>query len=145
MRRIAGRCHCGNIQYAFFWPGTDSDIPVRACNCSFCVKYHGVYTSHPEARLDVKIADRSRVHAYRFGTKTAEFHVCLNCGVVPFVTSAIDDVTYAVVNVNSFEEIDRDDLKESPSDVNGENTDSRLARRKRTWIPDVRFEYRQSL
>lgn len=141
MRRIVGKCHCGNIQYVFFWPRADSDIPVRACNCTFCVKHHGVYTSHPEARLEVKISDRSRVHGYRFGTKTADFQVCLACGVVPFVTSTIDGVTHAVVNVNTFEGIDRKELTESSSDFGGEDTESRLARRKRKWIPHVNIEY----
>ena len=27
---------------------------------------------------------------YSFGTKTAEFHVCSRCGIVPVVTSAIE-------------------------------------------------------
>ena len=43
---------------------------------------------------------------YAFGTKTAEFHVCTACGVVPVVTSRIDGRLYAIVSVNAFENVD---------------------------------------
>ena len=38
---------------------------------------------------------KEREHAtqYRFGTRTAEFHVCRCCGVAPVVTSRIDELT----------------------------------------------------
>ena len=139
MRRILGKYHCGNIRLEFLWPRAEPKIPARACNCTFCVKHHGVYTSDPEARLEVQIADTSRVRGYRFGTGTAEFHICMTCGVVPFVTSTIDGVTYAVVNVNAFDNVERNELIESPTDFNSENSASRLERRKRTWISNVRI------
>lgn len=139
MRELLGKCHCGNIRFALLWPRAEPNIPSRACNCTFCVKHHGVYTSDPEARLEVHIADTSRVHGYRFGTGTAEFHICATCGVVPFVSSVIDGKTYAVVNVNTFVNTERDELLESPTDFNSENRASRLERRKRTWISNVRI------
>ena len=139
-RRIDGRCHCGNIELTFYWPGTGGTIPVRACSCSFCVKHGGVYTSHPKGRLDVRIADPSEVEQYRFGTETAEFHICRRCGVVPVVTSTIEGTRYAVVNVNSFENVDRSELDSSVTDFDGETTEGRLARRQRNWIPDVSIE-----
>lgn len=137
MRRIKGRCHCGNIRFVFWWPGSTPKIPVRACSCRFCVKHGGVYTSHPEGQVDVQIANESLVRRYRFGTKTATFHICSACGVVPIVTSTIEGVEYAVVNVNSFEDVDRSELDESISDFDGETTQSRLERRQRNWIPKV--------
>ena len=139
MREIVDKCHCGNIRLELWWPRAEPKIPARACNCSFCVKHHGVYTSDPEARLEVQIADTSRVRGYRFGTGTAEFHICMTCGVVPFVTSIIDGVTYAVVNVNTFDDVERNEFVESPTDFNSENRESRLKRRKRTWISNVRI------
>ena len=138
-RRIDGACHCGNIRFAFFRPGAERTIPVRACGCSFCRKHGGVYTSHPQGRLEVAIADESDVQRYRFGTETADFLVCRRCGVVPLVASEIEGRLYAVVNVNSFEGIDRSELDQSPTDFEGETTESRLARRQRNWIPQVSF------
>src|SRR5215471_1266517 len=106
---IAGRCHCGNISLALDWRPEPSEIPARACTCSF-------------------------------GTKTAEFHVCTDCGVVPVVTSRIDGRLYAVVSVNTFENVDPALLRRSPSTFEGENEQARLSRRQRNWIADVQFE-----
>lgn len=137
--RIDGKCHCGNISYTFDWPGDGAEIPVRACGCSFCMKHGGVYTSHPEARLDAVVADRSELSIYRFGTETADFHVCRRCGVMPFATSEIDGRLYAVVNVSTFDGIGADKLTRTVTNFDGETTDSRLDRRRRNWTPTVRI------
>jgi len=79
------------------------------------------------------------VARYAFGTRTAEFHVCVRCGVVPLVTSRIDGNTYAVVSVNAFEGVARSLLRTATASFDGEGTDARLARRQRNWIRDVRF------
>ncbi len=110
---------------------------MRACSCTFCTKHGGVYTSHPKGRLDVEISDESLLRAYRFGTRTADFHVCLCCGVVAFVTSNIEGIVHAVVNVNTFEKVNHSDLIRSVTDFEGETKEERLERRKRTWIPNV--------
>ena len=137
--RIEGKCHCGNITYVLQWPGAGTNIPVRACSCTFCTKHGGVYTSHGDAVLAAVVHDESLVSRYRFGTKTAEFYLCSRCGVVPFVTSRIEDNLYAVVNVNSFEGIDPSCFSRAITDFDGETTESRLDRRKRNWIPSVTF------
>jgi hypothetical protein len=137
MRQIDGRCHCGNISYEFLWPESGLQIPVRACSCSFCVKHGGVYTSHPEGQLTAQISDPALVNKYSFGTKTAEFYVCSGCGAVPFVTSTIEGNVYAVVNVNTFEGVDRTELDATVTDFDGESVSDRLDRRKRKWIPRV--------
>ena len=136
MRKIVGRCHCENISYEFHWPG-GSPIPVRACSCTFCTKHRGVYTSHPQARLDARVMDSTRLSKYAFGTKTADFYVCTSCGVVPFVTCAIEGVVYAVVNVNTFEDVDPSELDASVTNFDGEDLESRVSRRQRNWIGNV--------
>ena len=87
---IKGRCHCGNIWYAF-------------------------------------------------GTRTAEFHICARCGIVPVVTSRIDGRLYAVVSVNAFEGVEPSLIRRASADFEGEAKESRLARRQRNWIADVEF------
>jgi len=134
---IEGKCHCGNITFRLRWPGDGSDIPVRACSCSFCTKHGGTYTSHRDAELAAVVHDETLVTPYRFGTETADFYICSRCGVVPFVISMIEDRLYAVVNVNSFEGIDPSRFSRAVTDFDGETTDSRLDRRKRNWIPSV--------
>ena len=125
------------MRYTLEWPAAQRSIPVRACGCTFCVKHGGRWTSHRDAKLVAKVENPALVSQYRFGTKTADFYVCGRCGAVPFVTSAIDGTRYAVVNVNTFDDVDRALLAESCTSFDGEGTGERLDRRKRNWIPDV--------
>jgi hypothetical protein len=136
---IQGRCHCGNIAFALDWTPEPTQIPARACTCRFCMKHGGVWTSCPTGRLQITVRDAERVERYRFGTKTAEFHVCRNCGVVPVVTSLIDDRLYAVVSVNAFEGVAASMFKRAEVSFDGEGGGDRLARRQRNWIPHVEF------
>jgi hypothetical protein len=136
---IHGGCHCGNIAFELTWPGEAADIPARACDCTFCTKHGGVWTSHPGASLRVSIDREDAISVYEFGTRTAQFHVCSKCGVVPVVTCRLDDKLYAVVNVNTFANVDAALLRRASASFEGEETGSRLARRARNWIADVRF------
>jgi hypothetical protein len=134
---IAGSCHCGNISFALRWPDEPHEIPARSCGCTFCRKHGGVWTSDPRAALRVRLSDVGAVARYAFGTETADFFVCARCGVAPFVTSQIEGVTYAVVNVNSFDNVDRARLRIEPASFDGEDVQLRLERRRRKWIADV--------
>ena len=136
---INGKCHCGNIAFELEWEGDTAKIPARACGCSFCVKHGGVWTSNPRSRLAVTIRDPSLVSKYAFGSRTATFHVCSRCGAVPLVTSEIANQLYAVVNVNVFENVDQSRLHRAAVSFEGEDIESRLARRRRDWIADVRI------
>jgi hypothetical protein len=137
---IRGRCHCGNISFGLTWDPDPAQVPARTCDCTFCTKHGGVWTSNPAGSLEVAIEDPALVSRYEFGTQTATFHVCGKCGVVPVVTCDLDGRTYAVVSVNAFENIDKSMLKPGPISFDGEGVDSRLARRQRSWIPEVRFK-----
>jgi hypothetical protein len=136
---IHGSCHCGNISLSLTWVPDPTEIPARACTCSFCVKHGGVWTSSPGAVLKVRVEESTLESRYAFGTRTAEFHVCARCGGVPVVTSLVDDNLYAVVNVNALEGVEPSLLRRTTANLDGEGTDSRLARRKRNWIADVEF------
>ena len=134
---IRGKCHCGNISFSLSWDPDPEEIPARACDCTFCQKHGGVWTSNPRGALEVSVQNSLQVSRYAFGTKTAEFHICTRCGVVPVVTSRIDARLYAVVSVNAFENVDPARIKRAPISFEAEETGSRLARRARNWIPDV--------
>jgi hypothetical protein len=136
---IDGSCHCGNITFSLDWPSAPPQIPARLCTCSFCLKHGGLWTSNPAATLVVTVSEAALVSMYTFGTKTATFHVCSRCGVVPFVTCELDTHLYAVVNVNAFQNVDASCLDRAAADFEGEDLGSRLARRKRNWIADVRI------
>jgi len=136
---ISGSCHCGNISFALDWQPEPTEIPARACTCSFCTKHGGVWTSCPTGFLSVHIRDSSHASVYAFGTKTAQFHVCTDCGIVPVVTSTIEGTVYAVVSVNSFDNVKPELLRRGSVSFDGEGTGDRLARRQRNWIGDVEF------
>jgi hypothetical protein len=134
---IQGSCHCGNISFTLDWRPAPTEIPARACTCSFCVRHGGVWTSCPAGSLTVMVRQPALQSRYSFGTKTADFHVCSNCGGVPVVTSRIDGRLYAVVSVNAFKDVEPSLLRRTSASVEGENEETRLARRKRNWIADV--------
>jgi len=136
---ISGSCHCGNISFSLNWKPEPAEIPARACTCSFCTKHGGVWTSCPAGSLKVSIKEPSLVSKYSFGTKTAQFHICSTCGVVPLVTSRIDGRLYAVVSVNAFEGVESSLLRRASATFDEETESTRLARRKRNWIADVEY------
>ena len=140
---ITGKCHCGNVSFTLDWTPEPSEIPARACDCTFCTKHGGVWTSCPTGTLKVRIRDQARVSKYTFGTQTADFHICSTCGVAPFVTSLIDGRLYAVVSVNAFENVEPALLKRAGATFDGESETTRLARRKRNWIGNVEIEARR--
>lgn len=136
---IHGHCHCGNISFRLLWEPDPARIPARACGCSFCTRQGGAWTSIPSGRLDVTIRDPSLASRYAFGTRTADFHVCSRCGVVPVVTSTIDGRDYAVVNVNTFDDAASALVDRTPVVFADEDAATRNARHQRNWIADVRF------
>jgi hypothetical protein len=136
---IHGGCHCGNITFHLTWDPEPREIPARACDCTFCTKHGGVWTSNPKGALRVEVKEPARVSKYEFGTRTATFHICSSCGVVPLVTSELDGRTYAVVSVNAMNGLDPALIKRAPISFEGEALGPRLERRKRSWIADVTF------
>jgi len=136
---IHGSCHCANISFQLTWEPDPQEIPARVCDCSFCVKHGGVWTSNPQAALRVEVNEPSLVSKYSFGTRTALFHVCSRCGAVPVVTSEIDGHLYAVVNVNAFNDVEPSVLRRIPASFQGEAVEPRLARRERNWVANVQY------
>ena len=135
MRLISGRCHCGNINYQFDWPGDEPQIPVRACGCTYCQKHGAIWTSHPDGKLELNITEPQNVQRYQFGHHTATFHICGACGIVVIASCEMDQATYSVVNVNTFENVDPLEFERGDTNFEGENKTERLARRRRNWTP----------
>lgn len=59
---------------------------------------------------------------------------------MPFVTSSIDDHVYAVVNVNTWQGVDKSELDPAITDFEGESVGERLERRRLKWISQVRIQ-----
>jgi len=131
MRQRSGSCHCGNVTYELGWP---DDLPLvpRRCSCTFCAKHSPVYVGHPRASLSVVARDPSAISKYEFGTRTALFHCCANCGVFLFATCVIDGREYAVLNANTLDGL-APPVTETRN-YDGEEVTDRLARRSTNWI-----------
>ncbi|OBU85210.1 GFA family protein [Chromobacterium subtsugae] len=136
---IRGACHCGNISFELDWLPEPAAIPARRCGCDFCRKHGGVWTACPGDSLKVRVSRPERVSKYRFGTATADFHVCAVCGAVPLVSSRIAGRVYAVVSVNALDDAPVPVLEPAPVSFDGESEAERLARRASSWIADVSF------
>ncbi len=81
----------------------------------------------------------SRILKYSFETKTAQFHICSNCGIVPLATSQIAGRLYAVVNINVFEGVEPAFFRHATATFDGESEEARLARQKHNWIANVEY------
>src|SRR5262249_54105876 len=136
---LAGGCHCGNIRLTLSGIAEGAKLAVRECGCSFCQKHGGLWMGPAGARLSVAIERPAEGTRYAFGTRTADFHVCRVCGVVPVVTSVIAERLYAVVSVRAFEGVAPERLERRAVDFEGEEMSERLARRTRNWIAEVEF------
>ncbi len=135
MRELNGSCHCGDVSYVLEWPD-DSVPPLRTCDCTFCVKHGGIYTSHPNAALRVTLHAAEALSTYEFGTRTGRFCSCKRCSVFVFVISTIDGRDRAVLNARTLADF------KGPATVpihtyEGETVDDRLGRRGRNWIGTV--------
>jgi hypothetical protein len=136
---IKGKCHCGNISFTLTWEPDPSQIPARACSCTFCSKHGGLWTSNPRGALRIVVQEPTFVSKYAFGTQNASFHTCARCGVVPVVTSRIEGKLYGVVSVNAFEDIDRSIIRRESTNFESEDSGARIARWKLNWIADVEY------
>lgn len=132
-----GSCHCNAVKVTFTTTKSPAELGARECQCGFCKMHLGSHTSDPEGNLSVK-ASPGAINRYRFGTGTADFLVCTNCGVVPAITWRRDDgKQLGVVRVQSLETRDAILKHEKQMNVNAETWEDRLARRSRTWMPTV--------
>jgi len=137
---IHGKCHCGNVAFSLTWEPDPTEIPARACTCTFCTSHGAVWTSNPQGALEIVVNDPAMVSHYVFGTETAQFLICSRCGVVPACVCVAEDRLYAVVNVNTFDNIDRALFNQGTVSFDGEDAGSRIARRQRYWIGDVTYD-----
>jgi len=133
-RVLHGSCHCGTLRYTIDWPPALA-IEGRACACDYCARHGAVWTSHPDARTALAVADESAILRYRFGTSSADFIVCRRCGILVIAVCVMEDGARCVVNVNSLDDVEASDIARRATNFDGEDLASRLARRRRNWMP----------
>jgi hypothetical protein len=129
---LEGACHCGAITIELDTALEPRELPVRQCGCSFCVKHRPRYTSDPNGRVTIRLADAS-VSRYRFGLRLADFLICRTCGV--FV-AAYEPAGRAVINLDVLSRAS--EFSATPTTFtayDSEDAAARTARRAKNWTP----------
>ena len=133
---LTGSCHCGSIRYEADWPDGTGPVPARRCGCTYCTRFNGTWTSHPDAQLIIFTRQQAPPSRYRFGTGTADFLFCSVCGVAVAALCETADGLKAVLNVNTLDDQNLA-LDFSDTDFDGESLEQRLERRMSRWIGQV--------
>jgi hypothetical protein len=132
-----GFCHCGNLQVHVRLTKPPAENLIRSCGCSFC-RSHGTRTvSDPSGQVDIRASDWALVGRYRFGTRTADYLICRQCGAYIAALCETSAGLRAVVNTLCLGA--RDDFTQDAIHPNydAETTDIRLSRRAANWMPAI--------
>ncbi|MBV7267180.1 hypothetical protein [Erythrobacter ani] len=129
----SGACHCGAIGVALSTDLAAHEIAPRACGCDFCLKHRPNWFSDRSGHLT--IIHSITPNRYRFGTQTADFLICPNCGVVVAAVCESDGEALGVFNLNCLEANHDWSQRAVSVDFDGEDTGDRLARRAANWMP----------
>jgi hypothetical protein len=132
---IEGSCHCGALSLQFDTTRAPSELPVRQCGCSFCVRHRPRYTSDPSGHVTIALAAPEAASRYRFGLRLADFLVCRTCGA--FVAAYEPGAPgRAVINLNML--ANAADFTAAPTvftAYDSEDAAARSARRAKNWMP----------
>lgn len=133
--RMDGGCHCGRLRVSFTTDKAATELPLRACQCSFCRRHGGLTTSDPEGEIVLSVGEIPAGGWYRFGMGMTDFWVCPRCGV--YVGAFVDTGGQgrAVVNVRVLEAAAEFTQAPAPMDYGQETREGRLDRRARVWTP----------
>jgi len=131
----SGGCHCGNVRLTFETALDPSQVEIRACQCSFCVKHGSQAAADPDGRLTISVKDRARLRHYQFGLRTADYLICRDCGVYVAAIAGDDADARAIVIVNALDDQKPFDREPTPVDFDRESREQRQARRRARWMP----------
>ncbi len=135
LKTYRGSCHCGAIGFEYSTAKPPDEWPVRACQCSYCLKHGGTYTSDPAGRVRLVHADTTQVSRYRFGQKTADFVFCGRCGGYLGAVTEEEGQALVVINLRALDPQPEGLPTAQPMSYEGETTGDRNTRRSGRWTP----------
>jgi hypothetical protein len=141
--QLAGHCHCGAVRVILETEKTAAELPLRACQCSFCRTRGATTTADPAGRLFVEAAPGA-VTRYRFGLGITDFLLCAECGTYVAAVSARGGALMGVVNVQGTSLTGFESRMADPMIYDGEDAEQRLERRAGRWMPAALVETRVS-
>ena len=142
--QFAGHCHCGAVRVILETEKAAAELPLRACQCSFCRTRGALTTSDPDGHLFVEAAPGS-VNRYRFGLKITDFLICTECGTYMAAVSDIGGATMGVVNVLGASLQGFEGRTPDPMIYDDETPDQRMARRQERWMKTIVVEAQPSI
>ena len=142
--QLAGHCHCGSVRVILEPHAPVGELPLRACQCSFCRTRGALTTSDPAGRLFIEAAPGALNH-YQFGLRVTDFLLCEECGTYVAAVSEIDGALMGVVNVTGTSLSGFEGRAPDPMIYDEETPDQRLARRAGRWMPVVVTEVQPSI
>jgi|SRR5882724_919986 len=101
LHRTSAACHCDNISVELTLADQPGSYRPRACDCDFCRKHGAAYVSDPTGSVLIGIRDPNGVVKYRQGSRSADFLLCRNCGVLVAVLYQENDRLYATINASA--------------------------------------------
>lgn len=135
MTEYRGGCHCGLVRLTYRTAVEPARWPLRHDGCSFCHKHGVVATSDPTAEVVFAFVDGARERRYRFGTRTADFLICSECGVFVAAVTETAGGPRAVINARALSGVTLDLGRVTVVSLEGESAEARQARRARNWTP----------
>ncbi|RPH68988.1 MAG: aldehyde-activating protein [Myxococcaceae bacterium] len=133
--RLEGGCHCGRLRVAFTTAKAPTELPLRACQCTFCRRHGALTTSDPAGEVVLTVAEIPPGGWYRFGTGMTDFWVCPRCGVYVGAYVESGGQGRAVVNTRALDARTEFTQAPAPMDYGQETREGRLERRGRVWGP----------
>jgi hypothetical protein len=134
MTILRGACHCGRIGVEFTTAQAASDLPLRACDCSFCRRHGAKTTSDPNGKLMI-LADAGAIERYRFGMGLTDFILCRTCGSYVAAVSREGQSERAALNVAGVAVPELAAREAAPVNLDQETFESRRERRRKVWTP----------
>jgi hypothetical protein len=132
-----GGCHCGNLRIRIRLTGPPGDMRIRSCACSFC-RSHGTRTvSDPGGHAELWAADWSLVQKYRFGSASADYLLCRQCGIYVGAVCQTPAGCRSVINTLCLNDRAAFTQEAARPNYDGEAIETRIARRELNWMPMV--------
>ena len=134
-----GGCHCGAIRARMSASRPAAELPLRACQCSFCRRHGAQTTSDPSSTLLLTAAPGA-LRRYRFGRRQVDAVLCQDCGVYVASVLCDGDRLFATLNVAGVALDAFSGRTAEPAVYDDESDAEKLARRRARWTPTTLIE-----
>jgi hypothetical protein len=132
---LRGGCHCGNVAVALDTARDPSELPLRACQCSFCRRQGARITTDPGGLLRIWVREPALLLRYRFGLGMTDFLLCGRCGVFVSAMMTPEGGALATLNVNVLEDGAAFQRETTAVSYDAESREARATRREGAWTP----------